>query len=189
MQSLFFESPIKLGIFSFLLFAVVLLARTRMQSPAWRNRSLPITLLVILLLFVVQKVVVTQRERVLDRLDAFVQAIETPNATAQSNLIASDYQSEGYDKSEFLDALDRWLKRIDVYDTRYRRRDVDVSGDTAEMTLGAMATVVRNGSTGQTHFGTWHITWVRENGEWRILAIQVEVIDGRPVKQLRPYLP
>lgn len=189
LTSLFFESPVKLGIFSFVLFAVVLLARTRMRSEAWRSRSLPITLLVIVLLFTLQMAIETRRERVLARLDAFVQAIETPNPTAMKNLIASTYDSEGFDKAAFLEALDRWLEQIDVFDARYRRRDVEVHGDTADMTLGATATVVRNGGTGESHWGRWKIKWVEELGEWRIQSIRVEMIDAIPIEQMRPHLP
>lgn len=189
LKNLFFESPVKLGIFSFLLFAIVLFARQRMQSPAWRGRILPLTLFLILSLFVVQAWVVTERERILDRLDKFVGAIEMPNRTILASLIASGYDAEGLDKNGFLDALDNWLKRIDVYDSFYRRRDVDIHGDLANMTLGAGATVIRNGGTGESHWGVWEFDWVKENGEWRIRAIRIEMIDGMPVDRMRPLLP
>lgn len=189
LSSLFLESPWQLGIFSFLLFAVVLLSRKRIQSEAWRRRALPLALFVIVVLFILQSAIVTERERILDRLDQFVGAIETPNATTLAGLIASDYDSEGFDRDEFIAALDRWLAQIDVHDTRYRRRDVDVQGSTAEMTLGASATVHRNGGTGEQHWGRWKIDWVKEDVEWRIRAIRIEMLDTLNVDQMRSYLP
>ncbi|MCB9853262.1 MAG: nuclear transport factor 2 family protein [Phycisphaerales bacterium] len=189
LSSLFLETPWQLGIFSFLLFAFVLLYRKRMQSEAWRRRSLPLALMVIVDLFVLQTAVVTERERILDRLDQFVAAIEAPNGAALAGLIATDYASEGFDRDAFIEALDRWLAQIDVHDTRYRRRDVDVDGATAEMTLGASATVHRNGGTGEQHWGRWKISWVKETGEWRIRAIRIEMLDAMDVDQMRSYLP
>ncbi len=189
LTSLFLESTWKLGLFSFLLFAIVLLLRPRLESQTLRRRLLPVTILFIMVLFAVQTLVVTQRERILDRLDAFIQAVETPNSNVLAASIASNYASEGLDRDSFLRALDHWLRTIDVYDTRYRRRDVVVDGDRAEMTLGVSATVKRDGSTGESHVGRWRIEWTRTNDEWRISAIRIEMIDTMPIEQMRPYLP
>jgi SnoaL-like domain len=189
LSRLFLESAWQLGVFSFLLFAAVLLIRSRLESQALRRRLLPFTFLLIAVLFIIQTIVVTERERILDRLDLFVQAIETPSPGALAAIIAANYESEGMDRAAFLDALDRWLAHIDVYDTRYRRRDVDIHGDTAQMTLGAGATVHRDGGAGEMHVGRWRIDWVREQDEWRIRAIRVELIDAMPIEQMRPYLP
>ncbi|MCA9255083.1 MAG: hypothetical protein KDA33_05570 [Phycisphaerales bacterium] len=185
----FLESPWRLAIFSFLLFAVVLLTRMRVRSERWRRLSLPLTLLLIVAMFVIQKVVVTQRERILQRLDDFVAALEAPDSDALADVISLNYDSEGFDRDGFLDALERWLNQIDVHDTRYRRRDVTVNGHNAELILGAMATVHHNGGTGEDHWGRWRMGWVEEGGKWRIRSIRIEMLDAMEINQMRNHLP
>ncbi|HPF39152.1 MAG TPA: hypothetical protein P5081_02560 [Phycisphaerae bacterium] len=188
-SGIFLESPWRLAIVSFLLFAVVLLTRMRVASERWRRWSLPMTLLLIVAMFVTQSVVVTQRERILQRLDEFVAALEAPDTDAIADMISLNYDSEGFDRDEFLGALERWLKQIDVHDTRCRRRDVTVDGHNAELILGAMATVHRNGGTGQDHWGRWRMGWVEEGGTWRIRSIRIEMFDAMEISQMRGFLP
>lgn len=188
LTSLFLESPWRLGIFSFLLFAVVLFARLRIESQRVRDWSLPATLLAIVLLFIIQSAVETDRERIIARLSGFVAAIEKPDIDALGGYISMSYDAEDLDRDEFLESLESWLKHIDIQGTRYRRRDVTIDGVAAELKLGAMATVFRNGSTGETHFGTWTIDWALESGEWKIRSIQIEMIDGQPISDMRRQL-
>ena len=70
------ESPLWLGAFCFLLFGTMLFTRRRWESGAARRYAIPATLLIIALLFVVQKLVVTQREDIRLAMGAFVSAIE-----------------------------------------------------------------------------------------------------------------
>lgn len=189
LSRLFLESPWRLGVFSFLLFGAVLFARLRFESQRARDWALPGTLLLILLLFVLQTAIETDREEVLARLDGFVTAIEAPDIAALGEFIADDYAAEEFDRAAFLEALAHWLTVIDVEATRYRRRDVTVTGDTAVLQLGAMATVRRNHGAAETHFGAWTIEWTRTGGLWRIQAIQMEMIDGQPISRMRPHLP
>ncbi len=189
LQTLFFESRLYLGIFSFALFAAVLLLRPRLESESFRKRSLPVVMLAIVGLFVLQTLVVTQHETILLRLDRFVNAIVEPNPMILSELVHDRYDAEQLDRQGFLDALDQWMDRFDVYDVRYRKRDVSVDGINAELELGVMATVQINKQPGQTHFGTWMIDWQQaDDGAWRITSIRPIQIDGIQISEMRPYL-
>jgi len=188
LQTLFFESRLYLGIFSFILFAAVLLLRPRFESESFRKRSLPIVMLAIIGLFILQKLVMTQRETILLRLDQFVNAIVDPNPLMLAELVHDRYDAEDLNRQGFLDSLDRWMERFDVYDVRYRKRAVSVDGATAELELGVMATVQIDKQAGQTHFGTWIIDWRQDGDAWRIVSIRPIQIDGQPIAQMRPYL-
>lgn len=180
-----FESPFRLGIFSFVVFAVVLFWRQRMESQSARRRAIPLTLLIFLLLFVMQNLVQTEREKILNRLDQFVTAIVKEQPTVAEEVVSTAYNSEDVGKEAFVDSLRDWFELIDVRDPRFARRDVTVEGDSAVMILGASATVSIHKQTGATHFAVFRITWQRESDGWRMNAITPQSIDMQPITSLR----
>lgn len=183
LRAILFESPVGLGVVCFVLFAAVLLARTRLEG---RNRAiaLPGVLLLTVILFVMQWVVVTERERILAALDRFVSGITLEDRSIWSDAIADGYRSGGMDRGEVVDAIDGSLQRIDIYDTRLRRREVTITGDRAEMILGAIATVAPAGQPGGIHTARWRIGWVRDAGQWKIDSIAPIRIDTMPFDAL-----
>jgi hypothetical protein len=191
LATLFLESPIALGVFSFLLFAVALFARRAMRESAART-ALPITLLVIALLFAVQHFVVTQRERVWRQLDIFIAAVERNDMAAIEDILADSYSAEGMDHAAMRAFIEDRLRALHVYDTRCTDRDVTVDGDRAEMDLLAGATVSIQGGVGDRHLGRWRISWVVESGQWKIAAILPRMIDMVQIgslRELRAYTP
>ncbi len=178
MSRVLFESATSLGVLSFLLLAIVLLWRTRWESASARRYALPVTLLAILLLFVVQNLVVTQRERILSALDVFIEALESENIPALKTTISTKYEMEGLDADAFVAYTATFLEGWNVRDVRYRRRDVAREGDKATMMLGVAATAGREKEVGQTHFGLWELGWVQENDTWKIVSVRPKMIDS-----------
>jgi hypothetical protein len=180
----FLESPFWLGGFCFGLFAFVLLAR-----PRWGRRgaayALPLTLLVIALLFIVQRLVVTQREHIRQRLDVFINAIERQDSSTIRHIISDAYQSEGMNRDVVHSYIDGRLQHLRVYDTRVPGPDVEIDGDNAEMELVASATVSVEGGVGDRHLGRWRIQWTRDGDDWKITSIQPRMIDMVRIESLR----
>ncbi len=191
LQQLFLESPVRLGIFSFVILAIALFARRR-YIDTFGPRLLPVTLSLIAVLFAIQFFVTTDREEILQALDEFVAAIESNNAVHIDSSISDRYESEEMNKDDIRAFLGRVLARMKVYDTRFHRRDVEVQGDRAEMIVAARATVSVEGGVGEMHWGSWRIDWRHEAGTWRITAIRPRMLDSRDVrgmKDLRGILP
>lgn len=189
---LLFESPLWLGALSFLLFGAMLFARRRWESGAARRYAIPATLSVIGLLFVVQKLVVTQREEILLALGAFVSAIEHEDTPAIEDALARDYAGDEMDREEFTKYLAALMEVLDIRDTRFMRRDLDMGDGSAVMALTAKATVSIRGQIGQFHWGSWHIAWLREAGGWKVVSVRPLSLNGQPVHTLRTlggYLP
>ena len=184
MTRVLFESSVWLGGFCFLLFAVVLLIRPRWESAATRRYALPVTLLLIALLFLTQRLVVTQREEILAALEELVTAVEQKNVAAIGGLISEDYQDRHRDRDGFIDHVGSILEAVSIHDVRYQRRDVTFDDETAAMKLAALATVGIRRTPGQTHWGVWRIDWVREADGWRILSIDPVKLDGQPIETL-----
>ena len=93
---------------------------------------------------------------------------------------------------EFVAFIDSILENASIRDSRFQRRDVEIRGASARMTLGARATVSIRGGIGQLHWGVWRIDWLQERDRWRIVAVAPEMIDGYPIatlRRLRGYLP
>ncbi len=191
LQRLFFESPIYLGIGSFLLFGVALLVRRARRETLGRWIA-PATVGLIVLLFVVQRFVVTQREHILEATDRFIAAVENRNTPALRAIISENYESEGMDAEAIIAYIDGSLERLTIYDTRAHRRDVTVNGNRAEMLLAARATVRMGGEVGQMHWGSWRLGWSRDGDAWRINSIRPIMIDGiefRSLGELRGQIP
>ncbi len=174
-----FESTLLLAVLAFVLLAIILLARTRWESASARRYALPVTLGVILLLFVAQSFVVTQREKILSTLDAFIKAVESENIAAIETAVSDNYDMEGMNADDFVAYTARFLEAWNIRDVRYTRRDVVVEGKAATMTLGVAATAGQKKQVGQTHVGVWKLGWVRENEDWRIVSIRPKMIDGQ----------
>ena len=183
LQHLFLESPLYLAVFSFLLLAVVLFGKRRLTGAPARW-SLPAVLGLIVFLFIIQRMVVTERERIQAALDDFVAAIAAPNMAGVEQAIGQTYDSEKMDRKDIIDFIGASLESVSIYDTRFSRRDVTVDGDRAEMLIVAWATIRTHGGPGEYHQGRWRIGWARENGRWKIVSLRPEMIDTAPIEGL-----
>jgi SnoaL-like domain len=181
---LFLESPIRLGVFSFVAFATVLLARRRLSEKA-AQWALPVTLLAAAFLFAVQCMIVTQREAVYAAMDSFIAAVEAQNRSGLAEGLSEAYKSEGMDRRAILDFIAARLSVMRVYDSRVGNREVELDGDTAEMDLLVSATVSVQGGIGDRHVGRWRIRWVREAGSWKMTAITPRMVDMMQIGSLR----
>ena len=102
-----FESPVWLGGACFCLFGVVLFMRPRMNEAA-RNRSLPVFAGVVAGLFILQSMVVTDCERILAQMDAFVASVE---ASMRKDLAESTREVDlaQWKKRPLFDKLRSWV--------------------------------------------------------------------------------
>lgn len=190
-QTLLFESPWRLGGFSFLVFAVVLFWRRRWTGSAARH-ALPATLAGIIVLFLLQWLVTTQREAVRETMERFVAAVERKDAVGLQSVFSAAYDSEEMDREAITRAIDAYLGYLTIRDTRLRRMDVTINGERARMDLSALATVSIRGAIGEFHTGLWQIDWVREGDEWRITALRpvmIDTLEVRSMRTLREYAP
>lgn len=186
LQRLFFESPLRLGLLSFLLLAVVLLTRQRLTGQAARY-SLPVTLGVIVLLFMVQSFVTTQREQILQALDVLVTAVEQKDPVALRRVVSPQYDCAGMDRDAVVAEIKAFWEVFSIRDTRTTRREVTFEGDLAALSLRARATVSVRGGPGGFHFGQWKIMWRRASGGWKISSIHPEMLDGRRITDVRGW--
>ncbi len=184
LQQLFLESPVRLGIFGFILLAIALFARRR-YLDTFGPRLVPATLAAIALLFTLQLFVVTDREEILSTMDELVAAIEVKDFAFFDRVISEQYESEDMGKAEIVGFIRGTLDHVKIYDTRLHRRDVTVTDDRAEMILAARATISIDGGVGQMHWGNWQIGWHQEGDAWRIIAIRPLMLDAQEIRGMK----
>lgn len=168
---------------SFAMFAAVLLGRKRL-SPTAARTALPVTLAIIVSLFILQSLVTTQRERILHAWDAFTDAIEQKDLATLRRTLGTDYDSEDMDHEAIARFIESALESVDIRDVRLRRREVTIEDERAEAIIGGTATLRLRGEIGQIHVSRWRIGWSLEGDAWRIVSIVPEAIDGRPIHSL-----
>ena len=189
-NSVFLESPLRLGLFSFALFAVALFARRRLNER-YMPYVLPGVLGLIGFLFITQWVFVTDREQIVGELNGLVQAVESKNAARIARHIDDGFDSAGLTKSELLDIINGKLTRIRIYDTSLSPA-VTVEGDMADMILGARATVSVDGAPGEFHVGTWQVRWARRGDKWLVVdlrPVRLDTIEIRNWRELQSIVP
>jgi ketosteroid isomerase-like protein len=179
-----FESPLWLGVVAFIGFAIVLLSRRWWPERAARY-ALPMTLAAVVLLFVVQKLVTTERERILQTVAELVRSVEERDIAGLRRAFSVDYDADGMDADAVVEHIRSILQSVAVRDTRLNQQDVTIDGDRAEMTLGARATVSIHGGVGEFHWGRWRLTWQREPDGWKITSLRPEELDNVPIRSLR----
>lgn len=191
LSTLFFESPIYLGIFSLFLLGASLYVRRARPTTVGRW-SVPAALGLILLLLGVQRIVTTERERIRTATQEFVAAVERKDLGAIRAALSPAYSADEMNADAMTEYLESVLARLRLYDSRLMRREVTVRGRDADLLLTARATVSVEGGIGDMHWGTWKIGWTKEGETWRITSLVPVVIDGVPfdsLRQLRPYVP
>jgi len=179
-----FESPLWLGVVAFIGFATVLLSRQWWPEKVAKY-ALPVTLAVVVLLFVVQKLVTTERERILQTVAELVRSVEQRDAASLRATLSRAYDADGQDADAVVEYIRSILQSVTVRDTRLNQEDVTIDGDRAEMTLGARATVSIQGGVGEFHWGRWRLTWQREPDGWKITSLRPEELDNVPIRSLR----
>ena len=184
LATIFLESPVWLAGFSFICLAICLFTRRKLEGPS-RASCLPATLGAILLLFILQNLITTQREHIWAALDLFVAAIEKSDASSAASHISDRYDCEKMNREQIVKFIGDALADVRIYDSQIARRDVTLHGDNAELNLGVRATVSIRGEVGQFHVGVWKIGWIREADRWLISSMQPQMIDTIPVSGLR----
>lgn len=183
LQRLFLESPAWLGVFSFLFFAIALFLRRRL-SPEYSGKVLPICLLVIGLLFMMQHLVITEREVLVENIETMTAAVEHKDVDGVLYFISNSYDAGGMNHEAFADYVRSFVKSITVRDARIISCDIRLEGNQAIMNLRVRATVSIRGEVGEFHWGAWVIDWEKEHMGWRIIRITPKMIDGIPIDSM-----
>jgi hypothetical protein len=179
---LFLESRLQLAFLSLVLAGVAYAAWLRAEGER-RRRVWPATLALIALLFVIQELVETDRERIGSALDKVIEAIGRRDEAGVLAHVATDFRNEAMDRPGFERYLHDALRNVEVYDVRLGGRSFAIDEQKAQMTFTATATVRIQGTPARVS-SCWVLQWVREASGWEIAGIRPTEVNGVSVSGL-----
>jgi hypothetical protein len=174
-----FESTLALGAILGLAVFALLVHWRRMLKP----RPFLIGLGLSVALLIVQAAVVTRREHAERIMRAVERDIVASRSAALSAALSDRFRiaETGWDRADFLDLVERYMARVDVRTLRRRRLEIRRSeGNEFQIYVSYLADVSGR-DFGTTVLTRWFITFVRENGAWRIVTIEPSEFDNRSV--------
>ncbi len=170
LETILFESPVLLAIFVAIAVAVALAVHRRRQTSG-SQRGLWITLAVCVVLFVVQALVQTDRERIQATLAAIATAIDNGDIAGVGAHLDAGFQDHGLNKDEWLAELRQRLQRWQIDEAKIGSCTVETNGDTAVASFRATCDW-RSGEQSQSSvLSSWKLQLVRNGDEWKLCRV------------------
>lgn len=181
-----FESPIGLGVVGGAALFALLVYWRRSLKP----RPLLIGVAVTIVLFIVQGVVVTLRERVFEIMRPVERGIMDSDVDPVGRALAASFAAGGRDRSAFLDYVDAQFPRVAVHMVRLGQVWIEESSENRFVaTLAYAADVTVGDYTGRLPT-VWEITYIKDGEVWKIERIEpkkvglMDMADWRQFEQL-----
>ena len=146
------------------------------RSGRWQ--PLVVGLAVAIVLLVVQKLVVTQREHAIRVLEPLENDVLTEQTTALAVALAPQFEASGMGRDDFLAYVQRQYDNWSI--SSLRRSSVLVSDSTPDrfvVVANYQANIMSQGFAGLLPT-SWDITFVKTETGWQILAVQPRHIAG-----------
>jgi len=183
--SILFESTITLAIFA----ALVNFGLLVYWRKARDVKPLLIALGVTAVLFVVQSVVVTTREHVERILSQIEKDLVASRVDALEQALAPKFSSGNMDRDAFVEFARSNLERVQIHWLRRSHLQVRrASRDLCTASVGYVGDVTAEGYVGRAHT-RWSITFIREDGQWRISGVDPPTIMNTEHRSWKDFAP
>lgn len=170
LSSLFFESVLLLIIFVVVVMAIALgIDRQRMTAAS--RRGVWLTAIACALLFVVQFLVKTDRERIQATVAEMARAIDEGDVATLGEHLDQDFQDRGLDKSEWLADIRQRLQRWRIDEAKVGGFNTKVEGDNATVAFGASCDWRGGEQAQQSVNSTWRLAFVRRSDGWKLQKV------------------
>jgi hypothetical protein len=136
------------------------------------RRAALIGLALCIILPIVQKLVVTQREQLRAITETLIDAAENGNVQVIARRIDRNFRVGDIDHDRFIEGVKRVLTQIKIEDARITGFHVEVDGDTAKIELGVMAQIITRQEFSGQQPTSWTLTYVRTDRGWMLTAVE-----------------
>jgi len=136
------------------------------------------------LLLIVQKLVVTDREAIEQTVRQLAFAVDASGIDGIAPHIDAAYDADTLDKSELMTLIEVTLKRVDVSNARLDQFKIEVAGDTGTASFRAISRLSGRGME-QPVLSFWEIEFARRAEAWRVTTIVPREINKQKVDGLR----
>lgn len=170
--------PLTAGLVVFALSVAWHLRRTRRSATV-----LGVGIAVAVLLLVVQKIVVTDREAIDRMVRRLAVAVETKDFDIVAQLIDEDFGTDGGRKADFIAAIKATLTRFEIEGARLHAMKIDIAEDHATVEFGVLCRLRFSGFD-RPSTSRWSLGLVRRGAGWRVREIDPLEIDGQKIAGL-----
>ena len=176
-----FESPMALGAICVLALFGLLVHWRRSLNP----RPLLVGLVLAIVLFVVQAIVVTDRERARLVMRPIELGLAREDAAPLAAALAPAFAAGDRDRAAFIDYVNGQLQRFDLHTVRLLRVTVEESGGGRFVATLFYAADLSGEDYNGTLTSLWRITFEQTGGGWKIWGIEPLRIGMTPVANWR----
>ncbi len=168
----------------FVLIAIWSLRRSR----PWA-RTVWVGLVVLPLLLTLSSVVVTARERIIAACEHLAASVEAGDLPAIEQMLADDFEVEGYDRDAFVERVEQTLTRYRVWDVNLRQFEVSFSRKDVGVVEFHATAHVRSPELVHDWFASrWRLTFHRKGDTWRLTGIRSIPTPPLNLGELRGWL-
>ena len=179
-----FESPLLLLLCWVPVQVVLLVAWSRTRTPASAKRFW-IALVGLPALLLLQGVIRTDRERVIDRCRALAEFVTEGDVPSIKQSLSPDFLAGRWDRDSFVDRVAAVLKRNRIERVSLHAFEVSVSrGQTAIAAFTASANVVTSSALSGRVSARFRLTFIKKGDDWLIESIEVVPIPTSPIRSL-----
>lgn len=129
-------------------------------------------------LLIVQHLVVTDRERIGQILDALALAVDCEDVDAIADALDEDYEAEGMDKEAFLARVESAFERAEIDEVKILNTKITVEGDAASVNLRAHCRIRASDWPYDYFPSAWLLRFVRRDDDWQVQHIRQTKYEG-----------
>lgn len=154
-------------LFFFCLVAMAMaLATHRRRMTARTRRGLLVTGLVCVLLLIMQRLVVTDRERLEQAVEAMAKAVDQGDVGGIGEYVADNMQWRSGGRQQFIEDVTNRLISTNIDAARISQFEAKVEGDSATVTFMAVCDIRDPQATQANVPSHWKLHFVRSAGRW-----------------------
>jgi len=168
--------------------SIVLLFIGQRMEPRRRGKMWLIWMCIVVGLFMMQKLVTTDRERVRMSLDTLARAVTDKDMNRFAAQLAPEFSSDGMDKKAFVEFARGRINDVTIDPPTFTRCDIAIEGDTATIELTARNLVQYQGF-GVPWASQWTIHWKRGPEGWQVTQIIPRGWGGHEIRSLQDLHP
>ncbi len=179
-----FESPLLLMLCWAPVQVALLVAWSRTRTPASARRFW-ISLVVLPAMLLLQGIVRTDRERVIDRCRALAGFVTEGDIPSIQRSLSPDFLARRWDRDSFVDRVRSVLERNRIERPSLRAFDVSFpDGKTAVVEFTASANVITSNGLSDRVSARFRLMFIKKGNDWLIQSIEIVPIPTSPIRSL-----
>lgn len=130
------------------------------------------------------RMVVTDREQVMQTCRTLIELTERGDVDGIARFIHHDFDADGIDRSQFVDAVKRTLFQIQVQDPWMRNFRAQVDKDQVEARFSVTCKLISESQIDYGVISAWTVRFERDGDQWKLISVQPRETPAFPFSRL-----